>query len=64
LTVPPVAILARARAGVGGRRELRHVGQAAQQRLQDHQLGDAAHLGFGRIVASETEAPNMFVNLV
>jgi hypothetical protein len=26
--------------------------------------GDGVGLGFGRIVASETEAPNMFVNLV
>ena len=46
-------------------RRLRHQPGRAGGRLQRQGIGQrAADLGFGRIVASEIEAPNMFVNML
>jgi hypothetical protein len=57
--------LVRRRAVDGAGEVVRVVGdQAHGHALDAHKAGDDAHLGFGRIVGSEIEAPNMLANLV
>jgi hypothetical protein len=51
--------------GTRSRRALEHREHPLDLLLQDGVLGlEVAHLGSGRIVASEKEAPNMLMNLV
>ena len=45
-------------------REARVIGDGGPARQRDPRIGASGDLGFGRIVVSKAEAPNLFVNMV